>query len=196
MSSLTDRLSRLSPEQRLLLERRLLQKQGAPAGAEPRDAGEAAELPWLAGGDLQAPLAWWRGHLEGLLPVRGLSARRRPRAAAPPQHGREPFDPPPATAPLLVLFAALAALLGRVTGRTRIVVGYPFRTGGLLNVLPVAVDLSGDPPFTDLLARAAETVARAEAHAGLPLAQLAAELAAAGLPGLLVPVAVIPQEDP
>ena len=82
----------------------------------------------------------------------------------------------------VTLLAALQVLLYRYTGQTDVVVGTvsPGRTGpglesliGLLaSTLPIRADLSGDPAFTDLLARVRAATAAARAHQDLPFARI------------------------
>jgi hypothetical protein len=79
----------------------------------------------------------------------------------------------------MTLFAAYAALLARLSGQEDIVIGAPManRTvrevepliGFFVNVLPVRIDLSGDPPFADVVARAREGLLAAYAHQEAPL---------------------------
>lgn len=80
------------------------------------------------------------------------------------------------------VLAALLALLNRYTGQTDLVVGTVSANRGrpeltpmigfLVNTLPIRCDVSGDPPFTDLLARVKETFIAAVAHAELPFGTL------------------------
>ncbi len=80
------------------------------------------------------------------------------------------------------LMAGLLALLHRYTGQTDLVVGTASanRTrhevgpliGYLVNTLPVRADVSGDPVFTELLARVREATTGAYAHQDLPFAKM------------------------
>ncbi|MEU1132810.1 amino acid adenylation domain-containing protein [Streptomyces sp. NPDC005900] len=75
--------------------------------------------------------------------------------------------------PFMALFAAYAALLGRLTGRDDLVIGFPVSgrdrpelqemVGMLTNTLALRVDLSGDPTYGELIGRI-----RAELLAGGP----------------------------
>ncbi len=86
----------------------------------------------------------------------------------------------------VTLMAGLQALLCRYTGQTDIVVGTVSanRTrpelasliGFLVNTLPIRTDLSGDPTFTELLARVREATIGAYAHQDLPFGKLADSL--------------------
>ncbi len=82
----------------------------------------------------------------------------------------------------VVLMASVQALLSRWTGQTDLVIGTVSanRTrrdlapmiGFLVNTLPVRADLSGDPSFTEVLARAAEATTGTYAHQDLPFGKL------------------------
>ncbi|MEU4745506.1 condensation domain-containing protein, partial [Actinosynnema sp. NPDC023658] len=82
----------------------------------------------------------------------------------------------------LVLFAAFTALLARHTGQTDIVVGGTTanrateeteRVVGLfVNTLALRTDVSGNPAFGELAARARDTVTAAYAHQDLPFEQV------------------------
>ena len=92
------------------------------------------------------------------------------------------------TTVFFILLAGLLALLSRYTGQTDLVVGTASanRTrpelasliGFLVNTLPVRVDLSGDPAFTELIARTQEAATGTYAHQDLPFAQLVETLQA------------------
>ncbi|HVG11011.1 MAG TPA: amino acid adenylation domain-containing protein, partial [Thermoanaerobaculia bacterium] len=174
-------------------------------------AGEGSPLPelpvqyadyavwqreWLAGGVLDAQLAWWRERLAGApaaitLPtdrprpvvgsMRGASLEvtyaSGPLAAIGRRHGATLF---------MTLLAAFQVLLARLSGQDLVVVGSPVanrsrvETEGLigffLNTLPLAGDLCGDPSFPDLLVRVRETALGAYAHQDLPFERLVTEL--------------------
>jgi non-ribosomal peptide synthetase component F len=80
------------------------------------------------------------------------------------------------------VLAGLLAVLHRYTGQTDLVVGTVSANRGrpeltpvigfLVNTLPIRCDLSGDPAFTDLLARVREAVVGAFAHQDLPFGKL------------------------
>src|SRR5205807_3706128 len=86
----------------------------------------------------------------------------------------------------MTLLASFQALLARYTGQEDIVVGTTVanrtraETEGLvgffLNTLALRGDLSGDPTFRELLARARETALGAYAHQDLPFEKLVEEL--------------------
>jgi amino acid adenylation domain-containing protein len=78
----------------------------------------------------------------------------------------------------VALLAIFGTLLGRYSGQDDIVIGTPFaarnRTelesmvGYFINPLALRLDLSGDPTFNELIARARETTLEAFAHADVP----------------------------
>jgi amino acid adenylation domain-containing protein len=80
------------------------------------------------------------------------------------------------------VMAALLALLHRYTGQADLIVGTASANRGrgelasvigfLVNTLPIRCDVSGDPPFTGLLARVKEAAIGAFAHQDLPFAKL------------------------
>jgi amino acid adenylation domain-containing protein len=82
----------------------------------------------------------------------------------------------------VTLLAALTVLLYRYTGHADVMLGatIPARgrpgleplIGFLANTLPVRADLSGDPPFAELLASLGETVQAGRDHADLPFARI------------------------
>jgi amino acid adenylation domain-containing protein len=150
---------------------------------------------WLAAGTLERQLAWWRERLDGappLLelptdrprsPVRGArgGTRRAELSAAASRALRELARREGAT-PFMAFLAAWALLLARWSGQDDVVVGTPTagRThealegmiGMFVNTLPLRVDLSGDPPFRELLARARETALGGFAHQDVPFERL------------------------
>ncbi len=82
----------------------------------------------------------------------------------------------------VTLMASLLTLLHRYTGQDDLVVGTVTANrdraelapliGFLVNTLPIRCDLSGDPAFSDLLARVKEVVVGAFAHQDLPFGKL------------------------
>jgi amino acid adenylation domain-containing protein len=88
--------------------------------------------------------------------------------------------------PFMVLLAAFTALLFRQTGQTDIVTGTPVanrsRTelegliGFFANTLLTRTDLSGDPPFADLLQRVQSGALAAFRHQDMPFERLVEEL--------------------
>jgi Condensation domain len=82
----------------------------------------------------------------------------------------------------VTLMAGLQALLHRYTGQADLVVGTASANRGraelapligfLVNTLPIRGDLTGDPPFTQLMARIKDAAIGAYAHQDLPFGKL------------------------
>jgi amino acid adenylation domain-containing protein len=82
----------------------------------------------------------------------------------------------------VTVLASLLTLLHRYTGQDDLVVGTASANRGhaalqpligfLVNTLPIRCDLSGDPPFTSLLARTKDAVLGAFAHQELPFGKV------------------------
>ncbi|MEU0677204.1 amino acid adenylation domain-containing protein [Streptomyces sp. NPDC006172] len=152
----------------------------------------------LSGELLEGQLAYWRERLAGLAPLE--LPTDRPRPAAPSGRGdRHSFTVP---APLverlralgrdreatlfMVLLAGVQALLGRWAGTHDVAVGSPVAgrdrgeleplVGFFVNNLVLRGDLSDDPAFADLVARARDTALEAYAHQEVPFERLVEEL--------------------
>jgi amino acid adenylation domain-containing protein len=86
------------------------------------------------------------------------------------------------TTPFVVTLTALFVLLHRYTGQDDVIVGVPIANreyaeleqaiGFFVNMVPVRVDLAGDPTFAEAVGRVAEAVVSAQASAGLPFSKL------------------------
>jgi amino acid adenylation domain-containing protein len=156
----------------------------------------------LAGEPLAAMLAWWRRQLEGApalleLPTdRPRPAVRGEAGASRPAGLSEPLTAALAAiarreraTPFMVLLAGFAALLGRLARQDDVVVGAPIagRTeraledliGCFVNTLALRTDLSGEPPFAELLRRVRGATLQAYVHSALPFEKLVEELAPA-----------------
>jgi amino acid adenylation domain-containing protein/non-ribosomal peptide synthase protein (TIGR01720 family) len=153
---------------------------------------------WLASGELEDALAYWRRQLAGVPPLELQGDRPRPPAQS--YRGRHlPFAlPSPATRALerlgrrhgaslfMVLLAAFEALLSRHGGQPSFVVGVPVAgrsrrevedlVGCFVNTLVLRADLDGDPTFAELLARVRRTALAAYAHQDVPFERLLDEL--------------------
>jgi amino acid adenylation domain-containing protein len=171
---------------------------GEPAGlAEP--PVQLADYAWwerqrLRGAVLADLEEYWRGALEGAATSRFPADRPRPLLA---DHGgaveitttsRELLDGlrelsrRRGTTLQVTLLAGLQALLSRYTGQADVVMGVVSANrarpelaalvGFLAAALPVRGDLSGDPTFSELLGRAAQAAAGAQAHEDLPFARI------------------------
>jgi amino acid adenylation domain-containing protein len=150
-------------------------------------------------------LAWWRAFLGGA-PAGIDLPTDRPRPAWSIHRGAlAPFRLGPAftgrlralarrsgATLFMTLLAAFQALLARLSGAADLVVGTAVdqRTpevegliGLFVNLLALRGDLSGDPPFSDLLARTRRTTLDAHDHRDLPFERLVAEIEPVRHPG-------------
>ncbi|HZU40905.1 MAG TPA: amino acid adenylation domain-containing protein [Solirubrobacteraceae bacterium] len=149
----------------------------------------------LAGPQLDELLEYWTEKLAGA-PERLDLPTDRPRPSAQSYRGalKEFRVEPGVAAPLrdlarregvslfMVLLAAFKVLLHRYTGAEDLVVGAPVSgrrveelsslLGYFSNTLALRTDLSGDPSFSELLARVRETVLEAQIFADLPFEKL------------------------
>ncbi|MGF1523402.1 MAG: condensation domain-containing protein, partial [Leptolyngbyaceae cyanobacterium] len=149
---------------------------------------------WLQGEVLEQQLTYWHQQLAGSQPM--VLPSDRPRSEIPNlQGGTEPFHlTAGVTAQLrslsrtadaslfMMLLAGFNVLLARHSQREDIVVGTDVANrnraelegviGFFVNLLVLRTDLSGNPPFTDLLKRVREVCLDAYAHQDLPFAKL------------------------
>lgn len=154
---------------------------------------------WLSGEVLDRHVAYWKEKLGGGLPTLELPSDR-PRLAVQSFRGAHfPFSVSQQTSESLrslcrregvtlfmTLLGAFQVLLHRYARQDDIVVGSPIsnRTreeiepliGFFVNTLILRTDLSGDPSFTDLLARVREAALGAYAHQELPFERLVEEI--------------------
>ncbi|MCA2218366.1 non-ribosomal peptide synthetase [Jidongwangia harbinensis] len=145
----------------------------------------------LHGAELDRQVDYWRGRLDGDLSPLELPTDR-PRPAEQSYRGAQYVHWLPAglaeridalgatagTTVFTVLLAGLSVLLHRYSGRDRIGIGAPIANRGsveleeligyLSNTVLLRTDLSGDPTFREVLARAHETVLGAQTHQELP----------------------------
>lgn len=150
---------------------------------------------WLAGEVLNKQITYWLTKLQGSMPALVLPTDF-PRPAMQTYRGaREYFAFPKAlSAPLhvlsqregatlfMTLLAAFKVLLYRHSHQEDILIGTPIagRTrdkvepliGLFINTLVLRTDLSGNPSFTEFLARVKETALGAYAHQDLPFGKL------------------------
>ncbi len=88
--------------------------------------------------------------------------------------------------PLATFLALLAVVVGRATGEQDLIIGTPVDLrdrpelgpliGMLVGVLALRIDLSGEPTFRELLARARDTTRGALANTGIPFEQIVTDL--------------------
>ncbi|MDT3777026.1 amino acid adenylation domain-containing protein [Nitrospira sp. MA-1] len=150
---------------------------------------------WMQGAVLERQVVYWKQQLNGDLPVLEIPTDR-PRTAIQASSGsRHVFMVPEGVAKELValsrregvtlfmtLLGAFQVLLLRYTGIEDVCVGTPVacRTrpetedliGFFANTLVLRTDLSGNPPFSRLLARVRDVVIGAQAHQDLPFEEL------------------------
>ncbi|MER6916016.1 amino acid adenylation domain-containing protein, partial [Streptomyces sp. NPDC000594] len=142
-----------------------------------------------------AQLEFWKRELDGIpggidLPVdrRGGSISYDRAGSVPlrvPAHLHEQLDAlarKSGTSMFMVVQAAFAVLLGKLGGGTDIPIGTPVAgrsdealndlVGFFVNTLVLRTDLSGNPTFTELLARVRESDLAAYAHQDLPFERL------------------------
>ncbi len=149
----------------------------------------------LAGAALDAQLAWWRERLAGAPPVLELPTDR-PRPPVPSFRaatlafaldaellaGIRALSRREGATLFMTLLAAFQLLLARYAGEDDVVVGTPIagRTraelegliGFFANTLALRADLSGDPPFPELLGRVREATLDAYARQDVPFERL------------------------
>ncbi|MBT2526252.1 hypothetical protein J7E91_12545 [Streptomyces sp. ISL-99] len=97
------------------------------------------------------------------------------------------------TTPFTVFCAAVAVVLQRLSGQSDIVIGIPTanRTqrgadqliGCFLNVVPVRLDLSGNPRFDELVQRVSAAVLRSYEHQQVPFAEIVQTVQPQRVPG-------------
>jgi len=150
---------------------------------------------WLQGEVLEKQLSYWRGQLTGAPPVLELPTDRS-RPAAQSFRGAchsmvfsqsltqalKGLSLREGVTPFMTLLAAFQTLLLRYTGQEDIVVGTDVagrtqaETEGLIglfvNHLVLRTDLSGDPPFRELLRRVREVTLGAYEHQDIPFEKL------------------------
>ncbi len=153
---------------------------------------------WLQGDNLAAHLSYWKQQLGGNLPVLDL-ATDFPAPPQPTYKGARRSLTLPASLTkairalsvqegvtlYMTLLAAFQTLLYKYTGQIDVVVGTPIagrnRTeieglvGLFVNTLVMRTDLSGNPTFKELLARAQDVALGAYLHQELPFEELVKE---------------------
>ena len=154
---------------------------------------------WLGGAVLVAQVGYWREALDGLPPLDLPVDRPRPRIASY-RGERVHFEVPREVATALrdlaraegatlfmMLLAGYEVLLHRQGGQEHFGIGVPIAgrarpeleglIGFFVNTLVMRADVSGDPPFRDLLQRVKARALDAYAHQDVPFEKLVEELA-------------------
>src|SRR5882724_8964136 len=147
------------------------------------------------GGGLTEQLDYWRRRLSDAPDLLPLPTDRPRPAVQTPWGARRRVTLDPGLSDRLralarrhevtlfvALLAVFKALLARVSGQERLIVGTPLAyrqgpklqnvLGFFLNQLVLYTDLSGSPPFGELLGRVRDTALGAYAHQDLPFARL------------------------
>ncbi|MFG3016839.1 amino acid adenylation domain-containing protein [Streptomyces cinerochromogenes] len=154
---------------------------------------------WFTGEVLAEQLDYWRGRLAGTEPLELPTDRRRParhsgkgamltfRVPAETADGARRLSKETGASLFMTLLAAFQVVLSRYSGQEDIAVGTPIAgrnraeienmVGFFVNTLVMRTDLSGDPTFTELLARVKDTALGAYDHQDLPFERLVEELA-------------------
>ncbi|MEK6424866.1 MAG: amino acid adenylation domain-containing protein, partial [Burkholderia gladioli] len=186
----------------LYLAERAARSGAAPAGAlAPLAAHYADYACWQREQDLGAHLAYWRAMLDGYREPLDLAVPGTPADAAHGPAGVLRRTLPPALAArlahlgrqrgvsLFTLFlVALAVLHHRQSGREDICIGTTTAgrddalleplVGFFINILPLRLDLSGEPDVAALLAQAGRRVLEALEHQALPFEHMLAAVPA------------------
>jgi len=154
---------------------------------------------WLQGEVLEEKVAYWRRQLEKAPTLLELPTDR-PRPSRQSfrgallhfqvdqgvTRGLERLSAENGATMFMTLIGAFATLLHRFTGARDLVIGSPVANrshpdvealiGFFANMLPLRFDLSGNPAFSDLLERVADTSLAAFEHEDVPFEQLVEEL--------------------
>ncbi len=153
---------------------------------------------WLAGGEMERQLGWWQQQLAGVQILELPTDRPRPavetfRGAELPitldaglTADLEALARERGATLFMVLLAGYEVLLSRYSGQRDVVVGSPIANrnrreieeliGFFANTLVLRTDLSGDPPFREVLERVQETTLGAYARQDVPFERLVERL--------------------
>lgn len=154
---------------------------------------------WLSGEAVEELLAFWKRHLQGPLPTLDLfTDRPRPQLQtfngslvgtllpAPLNDSLKAFSQKEGATLFMTLLAAFNALLCRYSDQKDLIVGTSIGNrnhvetesliGFFVNTLALRTDLSGDPPFREVLARVRRVALDAYDHQDLPFERLVEEL--------------------
>jgi len=150
---------------------------------------------WLTGDVLDQQLSYWKELLQGASPILALPTDKARPLLQSFKGARERFSLSPALSEKLrelsrregvtlfmTLQAAFSVLLSRLSGQSDITIGTPVagrtRTetesliGYFINALVLRSDLSGDPPFKQLLKQVREAALGAYTHQEVPFEKL------------------------
>ncbi|HVR95755.1 MAG TPA: amino acid adenylation domain-containing protein, partial [Thermoanaerobaculia bacterium] len=174
--------------------------EGTPLPELPVQYGDFAlwQRQWLAGGEMERQLSFWRRRLAGLEPLELPADRPRPPVrgsrglcwpvfvAPETVDGLRRLALDQGTTPFVTLLAALTALLARHAHQEDLAVGTPVAQrsrpevanllGFFVNTVAVRADLSGVPSFAVLLARVRAAVVEALAYQDAPFEVVVEEL--------------------
>ncbi len=162
----------------------------------------AWQRKWFDSGALERQRAYWREHLDGELPVLELPTDRpRPPVQTFTGGSRslvleealgdrlQALSRGCGATLFMTLLAAFNVLLGRLAGQRDVLVGAPIagRTraeteeliGIFLNTVVLRADLSGNPPFRELIERVRQASLAAYAHQDVPFEQVLEDVAPA-----------------
>ncbi|MDQ3983512.1 MAG: condensation domain-containing protein, partial [Actinomycetota bacterium] len=154
---------------------------------------------WFQGEELERQLAYWKRHLDGAPAALDLPTDHPRPPIQTFEGGAVNFEMPAdlsdavrdlarrsGVTTFMLGLAAFTTLLHRYTGATDIVVGTPIAgrnrseieglIGFFVNTLVMRTDLSGDPPFRELMDRVRDVALAAYAHQDLPFEKLVEEL--------------------
>ena len=154
-----------------------------------------AQTEWLAEGVTARQLEFWRRHLEGAPPEaeRPLDTSPAPGSSEAASvhrfdltsaqlHGVTRLARDAGATTHMVLLAAFAALLHRLSGQERVVVGTPVANrphpateemlGFFVNTLPLCVSFERGGSFTDLLARVRDVALAAQSNQDVPFHEI------------------------
>jgi amino acid adenylation domain-containing protein len=172
---------------------------GRPSPLAPVTVQYTDFAAWQLASPLRRSLHYWRHQLDGLEPLRLPADRhRRPEAGdriaefvtvdVPVAAGRKVLEVGRVhgATSFMTMLAAFTVLLAHRSGQCDIAVATPTAgrehpdtegsIGFFVNTLVLRTDVSGDPPFTDLLTRVRRTAVDAYTHQDLPFERLVHEL--------------------
>ncbi|MEW6367291.1 MAG: non-ribosomal peptide synthase/polyketide synthase [Acidobacteriota bacterium] len=154
---------------------------------------------WLQGEVLASHISYWKAKLRGAPPLLTLPTTH-PRPAVQTFNGAHYTEvlPPSLMTALrdvshrngatlfMSLLSAFSVLLSKYAGQDDVLIGSPIANrnrseienliGFFVNTLVFRADVSGDPTFTELLARVRETTMEGYAHQDVPFEKLVEEL--------------------